>query len=177
MMTFGREFRDALSLFTTGVAVVTTVRDDGVRFGKTISSFNSVSLDPPLILFSIACMAQTLSVWQSAHRYAVNILNESQGATSTRFARANTVKWDGMSEPIGGVGAIRIPNALACFECEPYAEYEGGDHAIFVGRVLSFDITVAAVPRPLVFYRSRYRQLDTTKIDTPIEADMWLHGW
>ena len=176
-MTFGKEFRDALGLFATGIAVVTTMGDDGVRFGKTISSFNSVSLDPPLILFSIARTVQTLSVWQSARRYTVNILNENQGATSTRFARTDTVKWAEMGDSIGQIGTMRIPNALACFECEPYAQYDGGDHAIFVGRVISLHTTSAAVPRPLVFYQSRYRQLDATKIDTPIEADMWLHGW
>jgi flavin reductase (DIM6/NTAB) family NADH-FMN oxidoreductase RutF len=119
----------------------------------------------------------TLSVWQSARRYAVNILNENQGATSTRFARTDTVKWDEMGDSIGQIGTMLIPNAPACFECESYAQYDGGDHAMFVGRVISLHTTSAAVPRPLVFYQSRYRQLDATKIDTPIEADMWLHGW
>ncbi len=172
-----RQFRDALGLFATGVAIVTTVTD-GVRLGLTVSSFNSVSLSPPLILFSVARNAHAFPAWRAATSYAVNILGEEQSAVSTRFARALTDKWDGVTPLYGRTGAPLIPNALAWFECEAYAHYDGGDHEIFVGRVLAFRTTTSHEPRPLVFYRGRYRQLDTEHvIDTPPGTELWLHGW
>src|SRR5215469_14150349 len=87
-MTFTeRSFRDALGLFPTGVAVVTTVTTDGARIGATVSSFNSVSLSPPLVLFSIARTSRSFAAWTTADTYAVNLLHEHQHAFSTRFAR------------------------------------------------------------------------------------------
>ena len=88
-MTFTeRTFRDALGLFPTGVAVVTAVTKDGTRIGATISSFNSVSLSPPLVLFSIARTSRSFAAWTDANTYAVNLLHEHQHAISTRFARS-----------------------------------------------------------------------------------------
>ena len=80
-------FRHALGLFPTGVAVVTTITGDGARIGTTVSSFNSVSLSPPLVLFSIARTANSFGVWAEAKTYAINILHEHQDELSTRFAR------------------------------------------------------------------------------------------
>src|SRR5262249_61850241 len=83
-----RSFRDALGLFPTGVAVVTTVTREGARVGATVSSFNSVSLSPPLVLFSIARTSKSFTAWCDADIYAINILTEHQHAVSARFARA-----------------------------------------------------------------------------------------
>ncbi|MCP3473318.1 flavin reductase family protein [Bradyrhizobium sp. CCGUVB1N3] len=173
-----RAFRNALGLFPTGVAIVTTLAPDGERIGATVSSFNSVSLDPPLILFSIACSAKAYDTWAGAKHYAVNILSEAQSDVSNRFARALTDKWDGMAEMTGANGLPLIPHASACFECEDYAKHDGGDHLILVGRVMSYTTTSSSNPRPLLFYRGRYREIDPDlAIDTPQGVDHLLHGW
>src|SRR5262249_59755566 len=84
-MTFTeRSFRDALSLFPTGVAVVTTLTKDGARIGATVSSFNSVSLSPPLVLFSIARTSRSFAVWCDAETYRINLLNEHQHVRSNK---------------------------------------------------------------------------------------------
>src|SRR5262249_9433553 len=132
-MTFTeRSFRDALGLFPTGVAVVTTVTRDGTRIGAAVSSFNSVSLSPLLGLFIIS---RAFAAWTDADSYAVNLLHEHQHAVSTRFARSLAKKWEGIVPLVGQTGAPLIPGALASFECENYARYDGGDHLILVGKV------------------------------------------
>lgn len=153
-----REFRNALGLFPTGVAVVSTVTADGERIGATVSSFNSVSLDPPLILFSIARSAKAFDIWANAPYYAVSILSEAQSETSNRFARPATDKWEGVANVAGANGVPLVRGASACFECESFARHDGGDHQILIGRVTSYTVADMATPRPLLFYRGRYRQ-------------------
>src|SRR5213076_2181649 len=99
-----RAFRDALGVFPTGVAVVTAFSDAGERLGLTVSSFNSVSLLPPLVLFSVSRAAYGFAAWQRVDRYAVNILNEDQEIMSNRFARALGEKWEGVSVLPGETG-------------------------------------------------------------------------
>lgn len=173
-----RAFRDALGLFPTGVAIVTMRANNGERIGATVSSFNSVSLDPPLILFSIARSAKAFDAWAGASHFAVNILSESQSEVSNRFARALTDKWDGIAEPADSKSAPLIPLANACFSCECHARHDGGDHLILIGRVTSYTTTSGERPRPLLFYRGRYRKLDPdVEIETPRGVDYSLHGW
>src|SRR5690242_20483475 len=131
-MTFtSSEFRKALGAFPTGVAVVTTRAPDGL-LGMTVSSFNSVSLEPPLVLFSVARAVLSFAAWQVASAWGISVLGEVQDGLSTRFARAGGDKWVGFEPIIGVTGVPLIPGAVAHFECERYALYEGGDHAIFV---------------------------------------------
>jgi flavin reductase (DIM6/NTAB) family NADH-FMN oxidoreductase RutF len=173
-----KAFRNALGLFPTGVAIVTMRASDGERIGTTVSSFNSVSLDPPLVLFSIARNAGAFDAWVGAEYFAVNILSEQQRDISNRFARALTDKWDGVAEATGLNRVPLIPDACACFECESYAKHDGGDHLILVGRVMTYATTLSERPRPLLFYRGRYRDLDAdTEIATPQGIDYLLHGW
>jgi flavin reductase (DIM6/NTAB) family NADH-FMN oxidoreductase RutF len=180
-----RDFRDALGLFTTGVVVITsagnTGRGSGDRsgyLGATVSSFSSVSLDPPLILFSIGRQSKAFAAWQSVDNFAVNILSENQSAISTRFARALTDKWEGVNACSGLGGVPLLSDALAWIECRSYAKYDGGDHLIIVGEVLSLTAGSGAGTRPLVFFGGKYRQLDVSPgITTPPDADQWLHGW
>ena len=176
-MTFEqREFRGALGRFATGVAVV-TASVDGVRLGSTISSFNSVSLDPPLILFSLIRGSLGIEHWRRAKAYGVSILAESQMATSNRFAKTGTDKWSGTSASQGENGAPSITDSIAHFECDPYAIYDGGDHDIFVCRVTGFRAPEAH-GSPLVFFGGRYRTLSPPEgIQAPPPDDMWLHGW
>src|SRR5260370_30687611 len=154
-----RAFRDALSVFPTGVAVVTAFSDAGERLGLTVSSFNSVSLSPPLVLFSVSRAAYGFAAWQRVDRYAVNILNEDQEIMSNRFARALGEKWEGVSVLPGETGVPVLPNVLVSLECVTHARHDGGDHEIFVGRVVAISVLHAAMPRPLVFFRGRYGKL------------------
>ncbi|EGD01378.1 flavin reductase domain-containing protein [Burkholderia sp. TJI49] len=152
-----RRFRAALSMFATGVAVITAPRKQGAPIGITVASFNSVSLDPPLILFSVDRRSLSLDGLLEADRYAVNVLDETQQHLSNCFAKANGDKWGWRAgEP--DADPVLLPDALATFECAPYAHYDGGDHVIFVGRVARH--RARAEGRPLIFFGGRYRTLD-----------------
>ena len=173
-----QELRGLLGSFATGVTVMTTLTAAGERLGATVSSFNAVSLDPPLILFSLARTAQSFAAWEVAEGFAVNILAEDQSDISNRFARALSDKWSGLAASPGpATGFPLIAGALASMECTTFAQYDGGDHLILVGLIVAFQRNAAA-RRPLLFYGSRYRSLDSQHIiTTPQNADIWLHGW
>lgn len=153
-----RDFRDALGHFATGVAVVTACDGTGEPVGMTMSSFNAVSLEPPLVLFSVARNANSLASMRDARGYAVNILGRSQEHLSARFARPLTDKWQAVVHSTGYGDAPVLSDVLAHFECKPYAQYDGGDHVIFVCEVLRF-ATSSADDEPLIFYRGRYHSL------------------
>lgn len=173
-----RDFRNALGLFPTGVAIVTTMAPDGEPVGATVSSFNSVSLSPPLVLFSVARASSRFAVWNQARHYAVNLLRENQSKLSTDFARSAEDKWLGHIPSKGQGATVLLADALAHFECESYARYDGGDHLILVGRVTALSIPAPTATRPLVFFRGRYRQLDPDQvIESPPELTYLLHGW
>jgi flavin reductase (DIM6/NTAB) family NADH-FMN oxidoreductase RutF len=173
-----RRFRNALGRFPTGVVIVTAVTPDGARIGMTVSSFNSVSLDPPLVLFSVHRQALAFAHWQKIGSYAINILNEEQEPLSSRFARAKGEKWDGVMPLTGVTGVPIMPNACAVFECRAHARHDGGDHEIFVGRVMEIHDHSVNRGRPLVFFEGRYRRLAsaTTAHNAPEDAVL-LHGW
>lgn len=150
-------FRDCLGCFVTGVTVVTSVGRNGEHVGLTVNSFNSVSLDPPMVLFSLDRRAQSLPVLEAAGRFAVSVLSDHQEAVSNRFARRDADKWDGTAFRTGETGCRLIEDAMATFDCRTYAQHDGGDHVIFVGEVLAMDIDPAK--RPLVYYKGRYNSL------------------
>jgi flavin reductase (DIM6/NTAB) family NADH-FMN oxidoreductase RutF len=173
-----QQFREALGCFATGIAVVTAVAESGERIGATVSSFNSVSLEPPLVLFSMARTSRAFAAWQSLRHFAVNVLAEHQDQVSTRFARSLGDKWDGARHVTGKHGAPLLADSLATFECGRYANYDGGDHVIIVGRVLDVRMRKHADAVPLIFFRSKYRRLaGEGGLETPAGADHWLHGW
>ncbi len=156
-----REFRNALGLFPTGVAIVTTIAPDGTKVGMTVSSFNSVSLSPPLILFSVGRSAKAFNVWGAAETYAVCLLREGQEELASHFARSSNDKWVGL-EPMVHNGFLHLPGALAWLDCDSYARHEGGDHLVLIGRVRAITVADEEVhSRPLVFYKGRYRRLET----------------
>ena len=154
----GRAFRQSLGEFATGVAVITAQGSGEELIGMTMSSFNSVSIDPPLVLFSVDRRANSLPAMLEAKGFAVNVLAREQEHISNRFARALSDKWAEVKRSVGHASAPLITGALAHFECEPYANYDGGDHVIFVVRVLRHAVR-AGNPAPLVFFRGRYRDL------------------
>jgi len=172
-----RLFRDALGQFPTGVCIITTVTPDGARLGMTISSFNSLSLDPPLVLFSIDRRANSFAAWQQAERYAINVLNEDQEELSNKFARPKGEKWIGQTVVGGKTGVPLLPNAVTAFECEAYSRHDGGDHEIFVGRVVELYENLAKRGRPLVFFGRQYRRLVPGEAHTPPDEANYLHGW
>ena len=150
-----KAFRNALGEFATGVAVITAESSTGDPIGMTMSSFNSVSLNPPLVLFSVDRRAHSLDAMQKAKHFAVNILGREQEEISNRFARALSDKWLNVKLTAGYSQAPLITGALAHFECKPYAQYDGGDHIIFVVQVTRFSVRPGD-PAPLVFFRGRY---------------------
>jgi flavin reductase (DIM6/NTAB) family NADH-FMN oxidoreductase RutF len=151
-------FRRALGEFATGVAVITAQGQGEDLIGMTMSSFNSVSLDPPLVLFSVDRKANSLPAMLQAKGFAVNILAREQENISNRFAKALSDKWADVKRTVGHAEEPLITGALAHFECEPYANYDGGDHVVFVVRVLRHAVR-AGNPAPLIFFRGRYRDV------------------
>ncbi len=135
-----KDFRQALGMFATGVTIVTATAPDGTPVGITANSFNSVSLTPPMVLWSLARNARSLPVFEQAERWNVHILANDQEALSNRFARAGEDKFGGLPlEGDAGAGAPLLGGCSARFQCRTAFRYDGGDHIIFVGEVLHYD--------------------------------------
>lgn len=151
-----RRLRDAFGAFATGVTVVTARSPDGGRVGLTANSLTSVSLDPPLLLFCPARTASALPAMRQTRRFAVNILAVDQQAVADRFARRDVDRfaeavwddWDGL--PI-------LAGALANFACTLFAEHDGGDHVVIIGRVER--VRGYAEQDPLLYFRGAYRRV------------------
>jgi 3-hydroxy-9,10-secoandrosta-1,3,5(10)-triene-9,17-dione monooxygenase reductase component len=153
----GREFRNALGMFPTGVAVITSRVPDGKLIGITVNSFTSVSLDPPLVSFNVAKSLGSFDDLMQLDTFVVNLLAESQSGVSSGFARANSDKWACSDSRTGLTGNPVLLPHLAVFECERYAVHEAGDHMIVLGRVVHFEVNEQEAP--LVFFRGRYRAM------------------
>ncbi|MDP6173192.1 MAG: flavin reductase [Rhodospirillales bacterium] len=148
-----RRLRDCLGQFATGVTVVTVKAADGSLVGLTANSFSSVSLDPPLVLWSLQKEAASLPVFKDASYYAINVLGADQMDISNHFARPAEDKFEGVDYSLGASGAPLIDGCVAWFECRNEITHEGGDHLIFVGHVERFD----HAERPaLLFVAGRY---------------------
>ena len=145
-------FRRALSGFATGVAVVTALDERGGKVGITINSFNSVSLEPPLVLWSVAEDSVNYDVFVGAEHFAVHLLARGQEDLVERFARSGGKKFDGFDCREGIHGVPLLPDFAVCFECSTDHIYPGGDHKIIVGRVHRFEDRGAD---PLIYHRSR----------------------
>jgi flavin reductase (DIM6/NTAB) family NADH-FMN oxidoreductase RutF len=158
-------FRRTLGQFPTGVCVVTTVAS-AERLGMTVSSFNSLSLDPPLILFSIDRKARSLPLWEEAEAYAVNVLAENQSDVSDRFARPFSNKWEGARLAGDGSESPVLSGVAAVFECAPWAKYDGGDHRLFVAEVTRF--WTSAERKPLVFCKGHCAKIEATDFAAPL---------
>ena len=148
-----REFRSALGAFATGVTIVTAAAPDGSRTGVTANSFNSVSLDPPMILWSLARSSRSLAIFERAAYWSVHILAADQDHLSNHFAKSGTDKFAGLEIETGIGGVPLLKHYATRLQCKTAFIYEGGDHVIFVGEVLSFDRRDVA---PLVFHGGKY---------------------
>jgi flavin reductase (DIM6/NTAB) family NADH-FMN oxidoreductase RutF len=151
----GRALRGALGRFSTGVAIVTTLTGEGRNTGVTVNSFSSVSLDPPLVLFSLVRKATIFPVFEKARGFTINVLSQKQKLLSNRFTRPGSLVWDGIVHHTGANGCAVLSESLAWFECERHTQHEGGDHVIFIGRVSAFGSS-GEEQAPLVFYRGNY---------------------
>lgn len=148
-------FRQAMGQFATGVTVVATLDREGQPRGLTVSSFCSVSLDPPLILVCVDNRSEAHPAFLASKLFGVSVLAEEQQDVSRRFASLETDR-NSFAFARGPEGAPLVPGALARIECALHADYDGGDHRIYVGRVLSLE---ARPGRPLVYHASGYRRL------------------
>ncbi|NNL55941.1 MAG: flavin reductase family protein [Woeseia sp.] len=147
------KFRRALSCFATGVAVVTTLDEQGEKVGITVSSFNSVSLQPPLILWSVGVDSMSYDVFTNAKYFAVHVLALDQQELSDRFAQSGNNKFATLGCGEGMHGVPILPEFAACMECSTEYVYAGGDHKIIVGRVHRCEDREAD---PLIIHRSRF---------------------
>ena len=147
------DFRAALGSFVTGVTIVTASDGAGCDVGVTANSFNSVSLDPPMVLWSLARKSASLAVFAKASHFAVHILAADQENLSDRFARSGEDKFAGLAIARGAGGAPLLPGAAARFQCRTAFQHDGGDHVIFVGEVEAFERDARA---PLAFHGGRY---------------------
>ena len=130
-----RGFRDALGLFATRGAHVTARNAQGQPIGLTANSFNSVSLDPPLVLWSLSRAAASMPAFANGSHYAINVLAADQKALAERFASRGVDRFAGVEHHSGISGAPLLEGAAATFECFNRSRYEEGDHVIFVGEV------------------------------------------
>ena len=148
-----RQFRDALGAFATGVTIVTTRTRSGVDVGLTANSFNSVSLEPPMVLWSLAKSAKSLPAFLESDYFAVHVLSAAQEELSHTFATRGANKFSGLAVERGRGDIPLLEGCSARFQCRAGIKYEGGDHVVFIGEVEAFDHFDRP---PLVFHGGRY---------------------
>lgn len=148
------DLRAALGQFATGVTIVTARDAQGGLVGLTANSFNSVSLSPPLILWSLGIHAGTLPGFRTATHYAINVLAADQRVLAERFCRRGIDRFEGTPWSPGITGAPIIEGASAVFECSQYSQHEAGDHIVFVGKVEHCSRRVGVAP--LLFHGGRF---------------------
>lgn len=149
--------RRAFSMYATGVTVITAIHPAQGPVGITANSFSSVSLDPPLLLFSLSRQSFSLQPLLESPGFAVNVLRDGQHALSHRFAAGGREKWSGLTWHEGRHGAPILGGTIAAFECAHHVQYDGGDHVIVLGRVLALDIDAGG--EPLLYFHGRYRSI------------------
>ncbi|NWH08603.1 MAG: flavin reductase family protein [Alphaproteobacteria bacterium] len=154
----GRQFRNALGCFATGVCVVTTKDGASGGIGLTINSFTSVSLDPPLVLWCLDKSSDRFATFTQADRFCIHVLDERAREASQRLARkgGGVLEIDEFAQDVSGLPILN--HALAHFVCERHAVHDAGDHVIILGAVRDF--SSAASGRPLVYFRGAYRMLE-----------------
>jgi flavin reductase (DIM6/NTAB) family NADH-FMN oxidoreductase RutF len=148
-----RDFRNALGTYATGVTIITASGADTKPYGITCNSFASVSLNPPLVLWSIVLYSSSLSVFQNASHFAVNVLGASQQALANKFAKSSGDKFTGVDWTPGLGDAPLLTESVANFQCRSVNRYYGGDHVIFLGAVEAYSYSPK---EPLLFSRGGY---------------------
>ena len=159
------DLRRAFGHYPTGVTIITTSGPRGERIGMTANSFSSLSLDPPLVLWSIARTSGNCNVFCSAKQFAVHVLHAGQSAIARQFALKERDRFAGLPTTTGLSGAPILDDYHACFDCVTHDILEGGDHVIVVGRVIHCDERPGD---PLIFYKGRFVGQAVT-IDLPMQ--------
>lgn len=147
-------FKQAVGSFPSGVVIATTLDGEGKPWGFTASSFSSVSLDPPLILVCLAKTAECHAAFAAARLFSINILAADREGLARRFATRGARKFDGEEFVVGEHGLPLIRDAVAVLVCRKFADYDGGDHSIFVGEVQS--VSHEAASDAMVYFRRRF---------------------
>ena len=150
------ELRQALGRFVTGVTIVTCRDEQGEPIGLTANSFNALSLDPPLVLWSLRQASSTIDAFTNASHFAVNVLAADQVDLSRRFARPSSAKFDAGEWTDGQGGAPLLAGCVAVFECRRRSHHAAGDHVLFIGEVERIGGSAAT---PLVYHAGHYRTL------------------
>jgi flavin reductase (DIM6/NTAB) family NADH-FMN oxidoreductase RutF len=148
-----RQFRDAMAQLATGVSVICARAADGRFVGFTANSFNSVSLDPPLVVWTLGFKAANLAAFEAAEGYAINVLAHDQVELARRFSRPHADRFAGVPYRLGTSGAPLIDGCIAWFECRPHTQIKAGDHLVFIGEV---DHCERRAGTGLVFHQSRF---------------------
>lgn len=151
-------FREALGHYASGITVITS-HSDGEPLGFTCQSFYSVSMNPPLVSFSVMSRSASYPGIRQAGRFAVNILSGEQVGISNQFARRGTDKWQGVDWQASPLGNPIIAGSLHWLDCEIHAEHAAGDHLIVIGEVKALNLQQAAATRPLLYYKGQYCNL------------------
>lgn len=146
--------RAALGMFATGVTIITTRDDSGQPRGLTASSFNSVSLTPPLVLWSLMRSSSSFAAFTQTEHFCVNVLSAEQLPLAQRFAMRGIDRWADVDWQPGAGGAPLLPGSAAAFECTRQTTHEAGDHVIFIGQVLR--VTHRQDASPLLFHGGRF---------------------
>ena len=150
------ELRQALGRFVTGVTIVTCRDENGQAVGLTANSFNALSLDPPLVLWSLRQASSTIAAFTSASHFAINVLAADQVDLSRRFARPSSAKFDEGEWTDGQGGAPLLSGCVAVFECRRRSHHAAGDHVLFIGEVERIG---GSADTPLVYHAGHYRTL------------------
>jgi len=169
-----RELRNALGCYPTGVTIITAPDGDGGMVGITANSFSSVSLDPPLVLWSLDVSTQSFDAFTNAGYFGVNVLSQQQLEMSQRFATKQRDKFAGVDYEIGAGGVALLDASAARFQCRTVATHDGGDHRIFVGEVLHFEYQPDV--EPLVFTHGKYAEIVGHR-DVADPVDEWSEPW
>ncbi len=151
-----RDLRNALGMFATGVTIVTAINGEGRPVGITCNSFSSVSLKPPLILWSLSLYSPNLQTFLQAPCFAINVLASDQQALSRRFSTPSIDRFAGIKWAAGENGIPLIPGVAAQIQCRNETRHYSGDHVILIGQVLRY---VYRNVEPLIFARGRYLTL------------------
>jgi flavin reductase (DIM6/NTAB) family NADH-FMN oxidoreductase RutF len=153
-----RAFRDALGHFASGVTIISGMDADG-PIGFTCQSFYSVSMEPPLISFSVMTNSTTYPRIRQTGRFAVNVLSQHQHGVSSQFARKGTDKWAGIEWSRSAAGNPVILDTAMWLDCDIWAEHEAGDHVIVIGSVNEMNPPEWHRHEPLLFFKGAYRHL------------------
>lgn len=151
-----QQFKLAMSQFATGITVMSVLDANGKPVGMTANSFNSVSLHPPLVLWSLAKKSSHFTAFEQSKHYGVSILSSEQEAISQRFSTFKGDRFEGVETSLGSTGVPFIANSLAQFECKTRSVYDEGDHVILVGEVIHCHVNTGAA---LIYHARKYHAL------------------